>query len=92
MADTFNAAYASNTVVSNKRLYSANIHLSSNDRVLVVDDFLSAGSSQEALMRIIVYYRLNSGRKSLSDFNIPVHSMVRVALVRDRVITLVEED
>jgi len=105
MADTFNAAYSSNTVGSNKRLYVAKNHLSSNDRILVVDDFLSAGSSQEALMRIIsdagalpvgvgvllekVY---DSGRKSLSGFNVPVHSMVRVASVRDRVITLVEED
>jgi len=105
MADTFQAAYSSNTVGSNRMLYVAKSHIDPDDRVLIVDDFLSAGSSQEALLRIVsdagatpvgvavlIEKVYESGRKSLSGFNVPVHSMVSVASVRDGVITLVEEE
>jgi xanthine phosphoribosyltransferase len=76
-----------------------------DDRILVIDDFLSSGASQEALLRIIsdagatvvgvgvllekVY---DSGRQSLSGFNIPIQSLCRVASVQAGVIQLVEEE
>lgn len=105
MADTYKAAYSSKTVGKNRELLIAKAHLEEEDRCLIVDDFLSSGSSQEALLRIVaesgaqsvgvavllekVY---DSGRQSLSGFNIPIHSLCRVASVKEGVIQLVEEE
>lgn len=105
MADTYTAAYSSKTVGKNQQLLVSKNHLREDDRVLVIDDFLSSGSSQEALLRIIyeagakavgvgvllekVY---DSGRQSLSGFDVPVQSLCRVASVEGGVIQLVEEE
>jgi xanthine phosphoribosyltransferase len=105
MADTYSAAYSSKTVGKNQQLLVSKSHLHEDDRVLVVDDFLSSGSSQEALLRIIyeagaeavgvgvllekVY---DSGRQSLSGFDIPIQSLCRVASVENGVIQLIEEE
>jgi xanthine phosphoribosyltransferase len=105
MADTFKAGFASKTVGKNRELLVSKKHLDSKDRVLIVDDFLSSGASQEALLRILsdadaravgvavllekVY---ESGRQSLSGFNIPIHSLCRVASVQGGVIQLLEEE
>ena len=105
MADTFKAGFASKTVGKNRELLVSKKHLDSKDRVLIVDDFLSSGASQEALLRILsdadaaavgiavllekVY---ESGRQSLSGCNIPIHSLCRVASVQDGVIQLLEEE
>jgi len=105
MADTFQTTYSSNTVGSNKTLYVAKSHIQPEDRILIVDDFLAGGSTQEAMLRIIsdagatpvgiavlIEKVYDSGRKSLSGFDVPVHSLVRVASVQDQIITLVEEE
>mmetsp|Transcript_17687 Transcript_17687/g.27293 ORF Transcript_17687/g.27293 Transcript_17687/m.27293 type:complete len:716 (+) Transcript_17687:204-2351(+) len=105
MADTYQAAYSSKTVGKNRELLVSKNHIEEEDRILVVDDFLSSGASQEALLRIIsdadatavgvgvllekVY---DSGRQSLSGYNVPIHSLCRVASVKEGVIQLVEED
>lgn len=105
MSDTFKASYSSKTVGKNRELLVSRNHLDEDDRVLVVDDFLSSGSSQEALLRIVaesgamavgvgvllekVY---ESGRQSLSGFNVPIHSLCRVASLQNGVIQLVEEE
>lgn len=105
MADTFRAGYASKTVGKSRELLVSKCHLDEEDRVLVVDDFLSSGSSQEALLRIVaesgatavgvgvllekVY---ESGRRALSGFDVPIHSLCRVASVKEGVIQIVEED
>lgn len=105
MADTFKAGYTSKTVGKNRELLVSTAHLDEDDRILIVDDFLSSGSSQEALLRIVaesgatavgvgvllekVY---DSGRQSLSGYDVPIHSLCRVASVKDGVIQLVEED
>jgi xanthine phosphoribosyltransferase len=105
MADTYKAAYSSKTVGKNRQLLVSKSHLSSDDRILVVDDFLSSGASQEALLRIIsdsgaevvgvgvllekVY---DSGRRALSGFNVPIESLCRVASVKDGIIQLLEEE
>jgi xanthine phosphoribosyltransferase len=105
MADTYAATYSSKTVGKNRQLLVSKSHLCEEDRVLVVDDFLSSGASQEALLRIIyeagaeavgvavllekVY---DSGRQSLSGFDIPIQSLCRVASVKNGVIQLVEEE
>jgi xanthine phosphoribosyltransferase len=105
MADTFSASYSSKTVGKNRQLLVSKSHLDEDDRVLIVDDFLSSGASQEALLRIIsdagaeavgvavllekVY---DSGRRSLSGFDVPIQSLCRVASVKGGVIQLVEEE
>ena len=105
MADTFKAGYSSKTVGKNRELLVSTNHLDEEDRVLIVDDFLSSGASQEALLRIVsesgasavgvgvllekVY---ESGRQSLSGFAVPIHSLCRIASVKDGVIQLLEEE
>jgi xanthine phosphoribosyltransferase len=105
MADTFKAGYSSKTVGKNRELLVSKTHIDADDRILIVDDFLSSGSSQEALLRIVsdagatsvgvavllekVY---ESGRQSLSGFNVPIHSLCRIASVKGGVIQLLEED
>lgn len=105
MAETYQAGFSSRTVGKNRELLVSKNHLDPTDRVLVVDDFLSSGASQEALLRIIsdadatavgvgvllekVY---ESGRQSLSGFNIPIRSLCRVSSVEDGVIRLLEEE
>eukprot|EP00546_Thalassionema_frauenfeldii_P005641 CAMPEP_0178925802 /NCGR_PEP_ID=MMETSP0786-20121207/18136_1 /TAXON_ID=186022 /ORGANISM="Thalassionema frauenfeldii, Strain CCMP 1798" /LENGTH=651 /DNA_ID=CAMNT_0020600767 /DNA_START=224 /DNA_END=2179 /DNA_ORIENTATION=+ len=104
MADTYSASYRSTTVGKGRQLLVSKSHLSPEDRILVVDDFLSSGAAQEALLRIIsdadakavgvgvllekVY---GKGRLFLSGFNIPIHSMCRVSSVQGGVIQVVEE-
>lgn len=105
MAETYAAAYSSKTVGKNRQLLVSKSHLHEDDRVLVVDDFLSSGASQEALLRIIsdagatvvgvgvllekVY---DSGRQSLAGFDVPIHSLCRVNSVKEGIISLVEEE
>jgi xanthine phosphoribosyltransferase len=105
MADTYKASYSSKTVGKNRELLVSREHLDEDDRVLVVDDFLSSGSSQEALLRIVaesgatavgvgvlLEKAYESGRQSLSGFNVPIHSLCRVANLQSGVIQLVEEE
>jgi xanthine phosphoribosyltransferase len=105
MANTYEAGYNSKTIGQDRQLMVSRDHLDEDDRVLIVDDFLSSGSSQEALLRIIaeagakavgvgvlLEKGYEAGRVSLSGFGVPVESVVRIASVRDGVIQLVEED
>ena len=105
MANTFDAGYNSKTIGQDQQLLVSRDHLDEDDRVLIVDDFLSSGSSQEALLRIIneagaaavgvavlLEKEYEAGRVSLSGFGVPVESVVRIASVRDGVIQLLEED
>jgi len=104
MADTFKAGYSSKTVGKNRELLVSKSHLEEDDRVLIVDDFLSSGASQEALLRIVadsgalsvgvgvlLEKGYDSGRQSLSGFDVPIHSLCRIASVKDGVIQLEEE-
>lgn len=105
MSDTFIAGFSSNTVGKNRELLVSKNHLSAGENILVIDDFLSSGASQEALLRIIsdagakavgvgvlIEKSYEAGRKSLSGFDIPVESLVRIASVADGIITLEEEE
>mmetsp|Transcript_51096 Transcript_51096/g.123337 ORF Transcript_51096/g.123337 Transcript_51096/m.123337 type:complete len:975 (-) Transcript_51096:1262-4186(-) len=105
MADTYSASYSSKTVGKNRQLLISKSHIHEDDRILVVDDFLSSGASQEALLRIIsdagakavgvgvlLEKMYESGRQSLSGFNVPIQSLCRVASVKDGIISLVEEE
>jgi xanthine phosphoribosyltransferase len=105
MADTYKASFNSNTVGKNRELLVSKAHLNEEDRVLIVDDFLSSGASQDALLRIVadsgaesvgvgvllekVY---DSGRRFLSGFDVPVESLCSVVSVQGGVIQLLEED
>ncbi|KAL3791078.1 hypothetical protein HJC23_012063 [Cyclotella cryptica] len=105
MADTFEAGYNSKTIGKDRQLLVSKDHIDPEDRVLIVDDFLSSGASQEALLRIIaeagatpvgvgvlLEKEYDAGRKSLSGFGVKVESIVKIASVRDGVIQLLEED
>ena len=105
MADTYSAPYSSKTVGKNRQLLVSKTHVHKSDRVLIIDDFLSSGSSQEALLRILsdagaeavgigvlLEKAYDSGRQSLSGYDIPIQSLCRVASVEGGVIQLVEED
>lgn len=105
MADTFKAGYTSKTVGKNRELLVSKSHLHPDDRVLVIDDFLSSGASQEALLRIIsdsgatavgagvlLEKAYDAGRQALSGFNIPIHSLCTVISVARGVIQLQEEE
>ena len=85
MSSAHHAPYTSKTVGTNRELLVSKSHLDPDDRVLVVDDFLSSGSSQRALLRIIsdagaecvgvavlVEKEYDRGRKSLSGYNVRV--------------------
>jgi xanthine phosphoribosyltransferase len=101
MADTFDAGYNSKTIGQDRQLLVSKDHIDEDDRVLIVDDFLSSGSSQEALLRIIseagatavgvgvlLEKEYEAGRVSLSGFGVPVESVVRIASVKEGVIQL----
>lgn len=105
MADTYKASYSSKTVGSDRELLISKSHIDPKDRVLVVDDFLSSGAAQEALLTIIsdagatavgvgvlLEKAYMCGRQSLSGFNIPIHSLCHVASVEEGSIQLVEEE
>jgi len=105
MSSTFQAAYSSKTVGKNRELLVSTSHLDEDDQILIVDDFLSSGASQDALLRIVddsgakavgvgvlmekVY---DSGRQALSGYDIPVESLVRVKSVSEGIIRLLEEE
>ena len=105
MSDTWQANYSSKTIGQNRELLVSKKHIHEDDRILVVDDFLSGGSSQEALLRIIndagakavgvgvvLEKAYDVGRKALSGYDIPVESLVKIASVAGGIITLKEED
>jgi len=105
MSDAYIAGYSSKTVGKNRELLVSKKHLHDDDRILIVDDFLSSGASQEALLRIVsdsgakavgvgilLEKSYDAGRQSLSGYNIPIESLVKVASVSDGIITLEEEE
>jgi len=105
MSDTYKAAYSSKTVGKNRELLVSKNHVNAEDRILIIDDFLSSGASQEALLRIVsdagakavgvgvlLEKMYDAGRQSLSGFNIPVESVAKIASVADGIITMAEEE
>jgi len=106
MADTYQATYLSKTANQNRELIVSKAHLSPGDRILIVNVFLSSGSSQDALLRIVgdvpdakvvgiavlLEKAYESGRQFLSGFNIKIQSMVRVASIKNDIIRIMEED
>lgn len=91
MSDSYIASYSSKNHGSNRELHVSKEHIDEDDRVLLVDDFLSSGSAQEALMRVVgmadatpigVAVLLEkvweSGRIQLSGFDVQVESLVPI--------------
>ena len=105
MSDTWHASYSSKTVGQNRELVVSKKHIDKDDSLLVIDDFLSGGSSQEALLRIIsqagakavgvgvvLEKAYDSGRTALSGYDIPVESLCKIVSVADGILSLQEED
>lgn len=101
MSDPFIAGYRSRNAASNRELLVAKRHLDEGDRILLVDDFLSSGSAQDALLRIVgmsgatpigiavlVEKVYEAGRVYLSGYDVPVESLCRVMNVDDGQITI----
>lgn len=104
MADAYKTSYSSNTVGSNELLISKS-HLDKKDHILVVDDILSSGAVQEALLTItsdagatavgvgvLLEKAYKKGRQSLNGFDIPVGSLCRIASVENECTQLYEEE
>jgi|Transcript_31852 xanthine phosphoribosyltransferase len=53
MTETFDASYNSKLTGEDQQLLVSQDHIDEDDRVLMVDDFVLSGPSQEALLRII---------------------------------------
>lgn len=106
MSNPYRSTFKSRTLGTSRELFVSKEHLNPNDRILIVDDFLSSGSSQEALLRIVgegngatavgiatlIEKVYESGRRNLSGFDIPIESLVKVLSVEDRIIRMEEED
>jgi len=105
MSNCYHAGYSSKTVGQNRELLVSKDHVDAEDRILIVDDFLSSGSSQEALLRIIsdagatavgvsvlIEKKYDKGRKSLSGYNVRVESLVAIDDVNEKTITIAENE
>lgn len=101
MSDPYVATYRSTNVGSSTELLVAKRHLAEDDRVLIVDDFLSRGSAQDALLRIVgmagakpigvavlVEKVYEAGRVYLSGYDVRVESLCRVLNVDDGQISI----
>jgi len=104
MSETYHAFYNSRTKGGKSELFLSKTHIDPEDRVLIVDDFLSSGGCQEALMRIVleagavgvgvavlVEKVYDAGRTYLAGHNIPIHSLAKIVSVEDGMIEVLEE-
>ncbi|CAM9851479.1 unnamed protein product [Chrysoparadoxa australica] len=92
MSDYHVTSYSSKTQGVDKQLLVSKAHITPDDRVLIVDDFLSAGSAQDALLRLVgatvgattvgiavlVEKGYEAGRSFLSGYDIPIESLAKV--------------
>ena len=91
MADSHIVQYSSKSHGSHRELMVSKRHLDPEDRVLLVDDFLSSGAAQEAMMRLcgmagstpigvtaLLEKVFDSGRIKLSGYDVPVETLVRI--------------
>ena len=91
-AGTYVASYTSRSLGARaSELVLSKASLEPGDRVLLVDDLLSSGAAQEALLRIVgeagcrpvgvaalIEKVYSAGRVGLSGFDVPVETLVRV--------------
>lgn len=79
--------------------------LSSEDRVLLIDDFLANGQAAKGLIElcrqagaevagigILIEKSFQDGRQLLEDMGIPVVSLARIASLHDGKVAFLEED
>jgi xanthine phosphoribosyltransferase len=106
MTDYLSASYVSRTAQGVKReLVLGRSHIDPDDRVLIVDNFLSSGGIQDAMLRIILEAgaqpvgvavlmekAYESGRLYLSGYNIPIESLAKVVSVEEERIVLEGEN
>jgi len=96
MRDSYHKTYASKSHGSSMEVFVSKGHLSADDRILVVDDWLSSGACQEALLSIIsdvgaetvgvavlLEKGYESGRTFLSGYDVPIESVVSVRTVSE---------
>jgi len=105
MAESFIATYSSRTVGKARELLIAKDHIQPGDRVLIIDDFLSSGACQDALLRIlgeagaecvgigVLFEKVyEAGRNYLSGYDLKIESLAKIARVDRGTIELEETD
>lgn len=104
MADSYVAGYSSRTVGKQRELLIAKGHIAEGDRVLIIDDFLSSGACQDALLRmlgeagaecigvgVLFEKQYEAGRQYLSGYDIKIESLAKIKRVDRGTIELDEE-
>ena len=95
-ADTYRETAPSHTKGREVELFVSPEIISSEDRVLVVDDFLASGQTIAALIRIVKHVGatlvgvgaviekgFEGGRESLREHNVPVEALVTIRSMED---------
>eukprot|EP00639_Heterosigma_akashiwo_P007639 CAMPEP_0194594330 /NCGR_PEP_ID=MMETSP0292-20121207/24160_1 /TAXON_ID=39354 /ORGANISM="Heterosigma akashiwo, Strain CCMP2393" /LENGTH=783 /DNA_ID=CAMNT_0039453701 /DNA_START=63 /DNA_END=2414 /DNA_ORIENTATION=- len=104
MADPHHVFYKSRTLGEDSELFLEKKHVTPEDRVLVVDDMLSGGGCQDALLRVVaaagaapvgvavlIEKTYDGGRTYLAGHNVPVESLAKIDSVENGVINVLEE-
>uniref|UniRef100_A0A7S1U7E7 Phosphoribosyltransferase domain-containing protein n=1 Tax=Phaeomonas parva TaxID=124430 RepID=A0A7S1U7E7_9STRA len=104
MPDSYIAGYSSRTVGKSRELLIVKEHITASDRVLIIDDFLSSGACQDALLRIlseagaecvgvgVLFEKVyEAGRNYLSGYGLQIESLAKIQRVDRGTIELAEE-
>jgi len=99
MASTYHVSYKSASRGTQQELWLARENLNEDDRVLIVDDFLSSGATQDAILRmctesgaqvvgvaVLLEKSYEAGRTFLSGYRMPIHSLVQISDVSSGII------
>ncbi|MFC7394427.1 xanthine phosphoribosyltransferase [Scopulibacillus cellulosilyticus] len=102
--DLLTTEITSYTKKEKKEVYLSKKFLSSNDQVLIIDDFLAKGEAALGLCRlveqsganvagigIVIEKAFQSGRNKLDEEGYKVYSLARIASLENNVVTFVDE-
>merc|ERR1712084_92526 len=97
-----------NSETEKNELHMQKKHISNDDNILIIDDFLSSGTKKEALIRllklaasdiniigigVLIEKLYMNGRQYLTGYDMPIiQSLVSVVNVKDGIIQLLQED
>lgn len=103
--DQFTAQVHSYTKNKDYRVIVSKKYLSSDDKVLIVDDFLANGEAARGLIDLVnqagaelvgvgiaIEKSFQAGRQSLEDLGVDIYSVCRLASLENKTVTFVEED
>eukprot|EP00181_Compsopogon_caeruleus_P000529 CAMPEP_0184683132 /NCGR_PEP_ID=MMETSP0312-20130426/9986_1 /TAXON_ID=31354 /ORGANISM="Compsopogon coeruleus, Strain SAG 36.94" /LENGTH=593 /DNA_ID=CAMNT_0027135223 /DNA_START=169 /DNA_END=1950 /DNA_ORIENTATION=- len=104
ISDSFQTMYRSQTKGVMSELIVSVEYLCSNDRVIVIDDFLAGGSTAEGLFRlaamarakvvgvgVLIEKRTDGGRAFLAGYDVPVESLAKILSLEQGRIEIAQE-